>query len=184
MHALLLALFLLTAPGSATSPELKAETTRLSAELRERVAAGRWEAADGSYRRLSTLEGAALSYEDHWAGFLAAQSLGDAIAQAQRLEAARAVRATEDTDYALAMLMAWYGRVDLHVSKRLDPRPTLTMEVVPFEPDQRRVLEAANEAILREGSYSGLLPLGIYRIGETRFDIVGEELPVPVKVKR
>lgn len=183
MHSLILSL-LLAGPVRAADTELQAEVQRVALELRDRVAAARWEAADGSYRRLVAMEGATLRYEDHWAGFLAAQALGDAIAQAERLEAARSIQATSDTDYALAVLMAWYGRVELHVAKKLEPRPTLSMVVVPFEPDQRRVLEAANEAILAQGTYTGLLPLGMYRIGESSFEIVGEETPVVVKVRR
>lgn len=177
-------LLLLSRLASAQTPEERAEAQRIASELRDRVVAGRWEAADGSYQRLRALPAPLLSYEDHYNGYLAARALGDAIAQAERLEAARAIRPTEDTDFALATLMAWYGRAELRVHRRVQPTPALEIEVMPFEPDQRRVLETANASLQATGAYDGLLPLGMYRLGSARFEIVGEETPVQVLVKR
>ena len=170
--------------AAAPDPVAQAEVQRLSVELRDRVEEARWEAADAAYRRLAAVEGGQPGYDEHWRGFLAAQALGDAIAQAERLAAARGQRSTADLDQAEATLMAWYGRVELRLHRRLDPRPALVMEVVPFEADQRRVLEAANTALEEEGRYEGLLPLGMYTLGEARFDVVGEETPVSVYVRR
>lgn len=182
--ALTLLLWLL-AVGSARAGEVEeAEARRISVELKERVTEARWEAADDLYRRLRLLPGVDLAYDDHWRGFLAAQALGDAVAQADRLAAARAEDATAEVDAAEALLMAWYGRVELRLARKLHPRPPLTMDQVPFEADQRRVLEAAAAALAEEGRYAGLLPLGMYRIGATGFEVVGEEEPVRVHVRR
>lgn len=181
--ALSLLLLLLSLSAAAGEVE-EAEVQRLSVELRDRVAETRWEAADAMYRRLVAVEGARPAYQDHWRGYLAARSLGDAIAQAARLQAAAELDATEEVVTAEAMLMAWYGRVDIRVSKRLDPRPPLVMSQVPFEADQRRVLEAATAALAEEGRYVGLLPLGMYNLGSSSFDIVGEDAPVRVRIGR
>ncbi|NOY26957.1 MAG: hypothetical protein GXP62_13895 [Oligoflexia bacterium] len=136
------------------------------------------------YRRLLAVPGGHLEYADHWRGFLAAQALGDAIAQAKRLDAAVAIQASSEAVTAQAMLMAWYGRVDIRISAKLDPRPPLTMLDIPFEAAPRRVLEAATAAVAMDGRYTGLLPLGMYKLGSTSFEILGQDQPVVIKVKR
>ncbi|MCK6502450.1 hypothetical protein L6R53_03480 [Myxococcota bacterium] len=174
----------LPAPAGAADPVAQAEVQRLSIELRDRVEEARWEAADAAYRRLAAVQEGQPSYADHWRGYLAAQALGDAIAQAARLAAAREIQATPEVDQAEATLMAWFGRVELRLHRRLDPRPELVMDAVPFEADQRRVLEAATTALAEQGRYEGLLPLGMYRLGEVPFEVLGEDEPVRVHVRR
>jgi len=161
-----------------------AEVQRLSVELRDRVADARWEAADTDYRRLVAVAGGQPAYADHWRGYLAAQALGDANAEHGRLLAARALDDSDEVSVALAQLLAWYGSVDIRLGGHLDPRPPLTMLDVPFEADQRRVLEAATIAIAEQGRYQGLLPLGMYTLGSARFEVLGEERPVRVRVAR
>ncbi len=176
-------LVLLAAPAVA-GPVEDAEAVRLSTELRKEVEVSAWAAADDRYRKLAAVPGVDLSFDDHWRGYVAAEALGDANAQYQRLTAAARLQPTDDVFMAQARLMAWYGPVELMVARKADPRPVLTMVEVPMDPAQRRVFEAAAQAIAEDGRYQGLLPLGQYHLGEVAFDVVGESVPVRVKARR
>ncbi len=173
----------LPTPARAGAVE-QAEAVRLSTELRDDVAEGHWKAADDHYRKLAALRGVELSIDDQLRGYQAAKALGDANAWYERLQAALALSPSPELMMDLARLLAWYGPVDLQVKPKLDPRPVLAMAELPFDPGQRRVFEAAAEAIQTEGHYAGLLPLGQFTLGSESFEVVGDTEAVVVRVKR
>lgn len=172
-----------SAPARGGAVE-EAEAVRISIELRDAAAEGHWKAADDHYRKLVALRGVQPSFDDHVRGYEAARALGDANASYERLQAALALSTTPELTTELARLLVWYGPVDLEVKDRVQPRPSLVMVELPFDPTQRRVFEAAARAIETEGRYRGLLPLGQYELGDVAFEVVGETEPVVVRVRR
>ena len=43
----------------------------------------------------------------------------------------------------------------------------------PLELEKRATIEAAQEALRSTGAFRGLLPLGLYQLGELQFEVIG-----------
>ncbi|MCB9777705.1 MAG: hypothetical protein H6742_04005 [Alphaproteobacteria bacterium] len=176
-------LALLSLPALA-GPVERAEAERLSAELRSRVTDARWQAAADSYGRLAAL-GDLAGFDDHWRGLQAARAVGDMALAWTALQAASDDRPTDpDVLRAEGELLAWYGPVDLRVSAKVETVPELTLEPVPMDPTQRQAWENARASLQTHREYHGLLPLGMYELGDQHFEVLGDPAPVQVRLKR
>ena len=127
------------------------------------------------------LRGLEISYDYNMLGAKASKELGNVNELSERLEAAEAIDGTEEVFFEQALLFAAYGKVKLRVARKVED-PSLEMLDPAFDPVVRRTVESADQVLKAERSFEGLLPLGRYRVGDTRFDVVGEPL-LTVKVK-
>lgn len=168
-----LALLLYAGNGFAQSAD-EAERVRLSEEMKRLSSRNAWRGVDESYRRLEALEakGVVIGYKDHWLGAVAARELGDLNAVYVRLRKAKAVENTEEVNGWLSDIVANYGPVKLKVDPKFGGDASLAVSEMPFAPDQRRAIEAAQQALASSRGYDGLLPLGAYTFGGEGFTIV------------
>lgn len=175
LHRLiLLALALSSAPALAASSAAEAERTRLADEMKRLSSRNAWKGVDDAYRRLETLaaeEGVALTYRDHFLGASAARELGDTNAVYVRLQRALALEKTEEVTSWLADLNQNFGQIVLRIDSKYPGDRSLTISEMPFDPAQRRVIEAAQLALQESRTYTGILPVGSYTFGDKTFDI-------------
>lgn len=159
--------------SAAERPAVRAEHVRLAEEMDALVEDNRWDGVDDYYRRLLSVRGLRLTYQDHWLGAQAASALGDVRETWIRLQRALDVEFTDEALAWWASLSARYGAVSIKTRRSYQGEHSLRVAVPPLEPEQRATIEAARDALAVEGSYQGPLPLGQYRIGDTMFEIVG-----------
>lgn len=169
-----LALALAASPAYAASPAAEAEHTRLADDMKRLSGRNAWKGVDDAYRRMETLateEGVALSYRDHFLGASAARELGDINAVYTRLQRALAVEKTEEVTSWLADLNQNFGQVALRIDAKYPGDRSLAISEMPFDPAQRRVIEAAQLALQNSRVYEGILPLGQYTFGDKSFAV-------------
>ena len=170
---LMMMLALLGGADAAERGTVAAEHSRLTDEMRSQAARNRWDAVDDHYRSLRELRGAELTYEDHWMGAQASSSLGNVQATWERLQRALEVDFTDEALTWWATLTAQYGEVNLKVKSADRESVTLTIADPPLELEKRATIEAAQEALRSTGAFRGLLPLGLYQLGELQFEVIG-----------
>ena len=81
---------------------------------------------------------------------------------------AQKIGAEDDTAAWLNEINENFGRVTLIVPKGV----VLVPEVMPFAPDQRLQVESAGKALIEEGTFDGMLPVGKYTLGGVGFEVV------------
>ena len=172
-------LLALAAPSRAGASD--AEAVRLRAEMEDLAARTSWKGVDTAYRQLDALKGAEPTYDDHVLGALAARQLGEVNDAWWRLKRAAALDGTEEVYTEIALLEAYYGPVDLVVSKHW--RDPIALEALdpPFEAVPRAVIERARLTLDDAHRYQGLLPLGRYDLSGVAFEVIGGP---EVKAKR
>jgi hypothetical protein len=69
------------------------------------------------------------------------------------------------------------------VNTRRDP-VTLEPSVMPFAPDKRAAVLAAQERIEDSGTFEGLLPAGVYRFGGELVVVTPGDPPVDLVLER
>ena len=142
--------------------------------MKRLTARNAWKGVDDAYRRMEALvadQGVVLTYRDHYMGAVAARELGDLNAVYTRLQRAEAVEATEEVKGWMADLNQNYGQVKLRIDNKYPGDRTLAIGEMPFDPAQRRVIEAAQIALNDTRTYEGILPLGKYTFGDQTFDL-------------
>lgn len=175
LHRLIpLALVLASVPAYAQSSAAEAEHTRLTDEMKRLTARNAWKGVDDAYRRMEALsadEGVKLTYRDHWMGAVAARELGDLNAVYSRLQRAAALEKTDEVASWMADLNQNYGQVKLRIDNKYPGDRTLAIGEMPFDPAQRRVIEAAQLALTQTRVYEGILPVGAYTFGDQTFNL-------------
>jgi hypothetical protein len=157
-----------------------AEHVRLTEEMRRLSARNTWKGVEAAYQALIELErkGETLTYEDHFLGAQAARGLGDINATYGRLHlAAHLDEQTEVVEW-LADIDANYGPVELSARSKEPVR--LEAATMPFAPDKRAAIAAAAAAMQATRTYSGLLPVGDYTLGEKRFTVTTASQPARI----
>lgn len=152
---------------------LEAEHVRLSEEMRMLASRNAWRGVEDSYQKLEALaeQGVALSVDDVWYGAQAARSLGDLSTAYARLKTAQSLGTNEAIDQWVNDIEASYGAVELSVDPRYAGSVALTPAEMPFDPEGRGAIEAAQQSIAETRAYRGLLPLGRYELGDRSFDV-------------
>ena len=174
---LALALTLSFAGPAYAQSAAEAERVRLSDDMKRLAGRSAWRGVDDAYEQLVTLsdkEGVVLTFRDHWTGAEAARELGDINGVHTRLQRAVAVAKPDDKERCQSWLdeiAANYSEVSLKVSNKVSGDTTLDVEEMPFAPDQRRAIEAAQAAIAGDKAYKGLLPTGSYELGTKAFEV-------------
>jgi hypothetical protein len=164
-RVLAFAALLLASPVFAGEVE-DAEHIRLTEEMRRLSKRNAWKGVEAAFVELEQLRdkrGVELSYEDYWLGAQSARAMGDINAVYNRLKAAAKADGTREVIEWLSDLDANYGQVTLESKKKEEV--TLTPAAMPFAPDQRAAIEAAQALIASDGEYQGLLPKGAYTFG-------------------
>ncbi len=173
----LLAIVALLAAAPAFADEVsEAENIRLTEEMRRLSKRNAWKGVEAAFVELEALkkQDVQLSYEDYWLGAQAARALGDINAVYRRLKHAAKIDGTQEVIEWLTDLDGTYGRVALQSRRRGDV--ILAPAAMPFAPDQRAAIEAAQAEIADSDRYEGLLPHGEYSFGdETLIVAAGQE---------
>ena len=179
-----LALLLASAPAAALSPEAaEAEHTRLTEEMRKLAKRNAWHGVEKQYQSMLDLQkdGVVLTYEDHMKGAEAARELGRITDVYNRLQSARVQQKGEEVRSWLREIESNYGMALLVRDDRYSGDTELAPSAMPFDPAKRAAIGAAQQALVDEGRYEGLLPHGDYTFGGKPFVVVeGQELPPEV----
>jgi len=171
--------------GEVATRTLAEERYRqLSEEVRQFSRRGAWKGAEAAYQEMLALreQGVILGAQDHLAGAEAARQLGDPTAVRERLIMALEAGPTDPIVGWLNDLEQSYNRVRL-VNTRRDP-VTLEPSVMPFAPDKRAAVLAAQERIEDSGAFEGLLPAGVYRFGGELVVVTPGDPPVDLVLER
>ena len=158
----LLLFSLWAAPAAADEVNL-AEYTRLQQELEKLASRNAWAGVERTYTAMLAT-GATLGHNDHVAGAHSARAMGNITAARERL-----MRANEITEDREILDWLWeidsnYGRVFLAADKG-SKNAVLSCTAMPFNPDQRRAVEFAQQLVTETGVFDGYLPQGAYQFG-------------------
>jgi hypothetical protein len=164
-------LWLVWLPGNrvhADDTVVEAEHVRLSVEIERLAQRQAWKGVERRYLQLLALE-IQLTHADHMHGAYAARELGHVAACYDRLRAAADQDATKEVIDWLWNIDNNYGHVVLTTAPAR--AAVLTMSDLPFDPNQRRAIEAAIVLVREEGTFTGMLPRGKYTFAEQSFSV-------------
>ena len=169
LPVILLLAGLASPPAFATGDVAAAEHDRIAGEM-ERLAERKiWPGVERKFTELEQVD-APMTLDDLMIGAHAARELGDVAAAYRRLKAASEIRATREIVGWLGDIDNNYGHVDLvAVPSR---SAALTVVQMPFDPNQRRAVDAAIKESKQEGAFRGLLPQGAYDFAGQKFEVV------------
>jgi len=116
--------------------------------------------------------------EVHYLGAQAARAAGNVSEQQVRLQLAKA--GGMDVDGELEAIEQAYGTVRIGPAdekkkkkrKKDEVGPELVAAEMPFAPDLRRAIEAAQESLRSTGAFSGFLPAGAYTLGDKSIQVI------------
>ncbi len=161
-----------------------AEAARISDELERLAQRNAWSGVDRLYRKLEAL-GVDPTLEDYMHGAYAARELGDVLIVRTRLKAAARSHQSKEIVEWLWKIDNTYGRVELvSVPQR---STTLEAAVMPFDPDQRKAVEAAIASVGDNGVFVGMLPEGEFSFSGQQFKVepgISVRIEVSPRVRR
>ena len=157
-------------PGSASAKDaVEAEHERLSDEIEKLAQRQVWSGVERKFEELEGLESVQLTFDDLLHGAHAARELGDVAAAYERLKHAAKVEGTKEVVDWLWDIDQNYGFVEL-VS--VPPRSAvLQAELMPFDPNARKAVDAAIESARQDGIFVGMLPKGSYEFAAQPFRV-------------
>lgn len=167
------------APGA--SARVSAEAAALRAEMAQDAGRSLWAGVDEAYVALVALH-APLTPADHLAGFEAARQMGRMAEGLERLQAALTLEPSPEVEGEIARIAAGWGAVQIEGSWRRPPR--FVRERMPFGPDEQRSIEHARQEVEAAGSFRGLLPAGLYLVGDQELEVVAGGEPQRLDVRR
>lgn len=161
-----------------------AEHTRLSGEIEQLAERQVWTGVEKKFVELEKL-GVDLTYDDWMHGAYASRALGDMSSAYTRLKKAAKIDSTKE-------VIDWLYAIDMNYSSvellAIPPRNVeLTVDELPFDPDQRVAVEKAQAMVKEKGTYQGLLPRGGYVFAGQPFTVqpgVGVRIEVSPKMKK
>jgi hypothetical protein len=153
----------------STNDPAQAEMMRLTQDLSNLAKRQHWQGVERIYERILAIPEATPHYEVHRLAADASKAKGDMAATLDRLERATALDPREEDLQFMDSLRENYGYVVLETTPR---RPvTLSVDRMPFPPDQRLQIKAAMVACDKEGHFDGMLPIGMYRLENKIFEV-------------
>ena len=154
--------------ASGEDQRLRAEHARIADEMDRLADRKVWSGVDRLYRKIEAL-GVEPTLDDYMLGAYAARELGQVLDVRDRLKSAARMHQSKDIVEWLWKIDNTYGRVEL-VS--VPPRST-TFEagVMPFDPDQRKAVEAAVQSVADDGMFVGMLPVGEFTFSGQAFKV-------------
>lgn len=169
LHTILLLAGLTAPPALAADEVAAAEHDRIAGEM-ERLAERKiWAGVERKYGELEELD-APMTLDDLLIGAHAARELGDVAAAYKRLKAAAKIKGTKEIVDWLWDIDNNYGHVDLVAVPARSAE--LTAVQMPFDPNQRRAVDAAIKRSKQDGAFRGLLPAGAYSFAGQKFEVV------------
>lgn len=180
-HPGVMTLLLLMLSAALAAPH-EAEVGRLDAEMTRLAQKELWAGVDRKYRQLLELKRAVIPPRLHLLGAQAAHALHDVGNTYLRAERAIAGDVTdmaiiEDASRWMAEVRAHYGPVSIELSVAYpDEVDLIALDGAGFTPRVRNATTFVREELQRERRYTGFLPLGRYRIGDTVLEIYGEDV--------
>ena len=170
--------------GDQGDAQRTAEAARISDEMERLAQKKAWSGVDRLYRKLEGL-GVDPTLEDYMHGAYAARELGEVLIVRSRLKvAARSHQSKEIVEW-LWKIDNTYGRVELvSVPQR---STTLEAAVMPFDPDQRKAVEAAIASVGDNGVFVGMLPEGEFSFSGQQFKVepgISVRIEVSPRVRR
>jgi len=161
-----------------------AEAARISDEMERLAQRKAWSGVDRLYRKLEALE-VSPTLEDYMHGAYASRELGDVLTVRTRLKAAAREHQSKEIVEWLWKIDNTYGRVELvSVPQR---STTLEAAVMPFDPDQRKAVEAAIASVGDNGVFVGMLPEGEFSFSGQQFKVepgISVRIEVSPRVRR
>jgi hypothetical protein len=169
IHSLLLVTSLWAPRALAGDDVAEAEHNRVADEM-ERLAERKiWAGVERKFTELEGLD-ASMTLDDLLIGAHAARELGNVASASMRLKDAAQIKATKEVVDWLWDIDNNYGHVDLvAVPARSAELLVVTM---PFDPNQRRAVDAAVKRSKQDGAFRGLLPSGGYSFAGQKFEVV------------
>ncbi|MEK6804824.1 MAG: DUF4157 domain-containing protein [Nitrospirota bacterium] len=179
----------------ANADAARTEVQRLAGEMSLLAAKNAWSGVDRSYRDIEALGEDAFALAPnpanlYFLGAQAARNLGDirrykSLAQRAKTALIAAGSTADDpqlqgVEDELTAIDKTSGGVSIAPrskrsgkSKEGEPfGPELVPAAMPFAGDQRASIEHARAQILESGSFSGLLPAGVYTLGDQTFTVI------------
>lgn len=192
---LLAAILSVTAPVFVSPAEAgqseEAERYRLQAELDRLARRNVWTGVERTYGELMALS-VPIAIGDHLLGAQAAQSRGDMLAAMERFERAvgagtEAEKADPESQYheakrTLEVFKSRYGKVDINVDRSRVAMMFRT-DGMPFSAQERESIVYARNAVVKENTFRGLLPVGNYNIDGQKFEVASTEEWHVIKVE-
>lgn len=162
----------------------EAEHARISDEMERLSQRKAWSGVDRLFRKLEAMS-IDPSLENYMHGAYAARELGDVMSVQARLKAAAKSHQSKEIVEWLWEIDNTYGRVEL-VSV---PERATTLEVarMPFDPDQRKAVDAAIAAVGDNGVFVGMLPEGEFTFSGQQFKVepgISVRIEVSPRVRR
>jgi len=151
-----------------TESSKRAEYVRLANEMARLASRNAWTGVERLYLTISEL-GMEMAFEDYVSGAHAARAFGNITAVKARLSEATAVREEDEITDWLFEIDGSYGRVFISGDKG---KVELSIEKLPFNPDQRKAIEYAKLRVEETGTYDGLLPAGDYVFGPHTLEVI------------
>ncbi len=158
---------------------------QLQEEISQFLRRSAWKGVEATYQEMLALTGQgglSILCEDHLNGAQAARQLGNAAAVYDRLVMAVEAGPSEQAVQWLNDLEGSYGRVRLENTRR-DP-VLLEPSSMPFAPDRRAAVVAAQEQVEDSGIFEGMLPGGVYRFGGEIVLIAPGDPPIQVVLQK
>jgi hypothetical protein len=177
VHLALLVLalsLLLSGPALATE-----DADEMRNHIEELVARNAWSGADRAYETLVD-SGIRLTGYEHFLAGRAALALGKINRAVERFEQAQKSDQKDAATEMLAQINGQYGTAKLKLPASHKGGVPLRARDPQIDPVFRLVVEQAKKTLEADGSYSGLMPLGRYKLGQTAFEVTGDK---PVKAK-
>ncbi len=171
-------------PAFAAGNATEAEHNRLSDEIEKLANRQVWTGVERKFRDLERL-GTEPTYDDLMYAATAARELGDVQRSYDRLKVAVKLKGSKEIVDWLWDIDNNYGSVELLT---VPSRSTeLEIEEMPFDPNQRKAVEAAQESVRRDGIFVGMLPRGAYRFASQGFTVepgVSARIEVSPRMRR
>ena len=164
------------APEQASPQARAAEVERLEAEVVRLAGKGHWKGVLRTHDALTAF-GPVPAQTLQWAAQASIQ-LGDTWTGYLRWVQVARVDATPGVHNELAQIRTDYGRLTV---RRFDTSPIeLTATEMPFRPDLRASIQAAQEQLRTTGGFDGMIPMGSYDLGGQPVQVS----PKPVVIQR
>ncbi len=163
-----LLIFVLSCGQVFAKDAIQAEHERLSDEMEKLAQRQVWQGVERKYKELEKLE-TVLTFDDLLHGAYAARELGNVLASYRRLKEAAKLEPSKEVVDWLWDIDAHYGHVELvSVPSR---SAVLEPELMPFDPNARKAVEAAVASAKVDGIFAGMLPKGAYVFAAQPFKV-------------
>jgi len=162
----------------------EAEHARLSDEMERLAQRKAWKGVDRLYLKVEGM-GLTPTLEDYMHGAIAARELGNVLNVRKRLKSAARTHQSKEIVEWLWEIDNNYGRVELLT----EPHRSTTLEAakMPFDPDQRKAVEAAIASAADDGIFVGMLPEGEFTFAGQQFKVepgISVRIEVSPRVRR